>query len=188
MSWRRLLRIIPPLVEMLTDLHVSFGNPGNPGIPRGRSESLSIPAMPFRHSSVDEGYCLECLHKHINTANVLIREALQRFDAKEPHERIVEKVRAAVAELTGAEDDSKFATGRVAEINKKIRDLRRHIWEKGYEFEVPSREALLEIGDRVQDILKDIYNVAAERRKEVIKFIKGVEEKARKLREELEKK
>ena len=180
------MKVIPPLVDTLTDLYSSHGSFGNPRV--SFEVSSTPPPIPFQHSSMDEGYCLECLHKHINTANVLIREALQRFDAKEPSDRVVEKVRAAVAELTGAEDDSKFATGKVAEINRKIRDLRRNIWERGYEFEVPSREALLEIGDRVQDILKDIYNVAAERRKQVINFIRGVEEKARKLREELERK
>ena len=178
MNWKRLLRVIPPLVDTLIDLS------GNPKI---GSIGSNPPPIPFRHSSVDEGYCLECVHKHINTANVLIREALQRFDAKEPPDRVLEKVRAAVAELTGAEDDSKFATGKVAEINKRIRDLRRHIWEKGYEFEVPSRDALLEIGGNIQDILKDIYNIAAERRKQIISFVRGVEEKARKLREEMEK-
>jgi len=173
-----MLRVIPPLVDTLVDLSRNT-NTGSVG--------SNPPLIPFEHSSIDEGYCLECLHKHINTANILIREALQRFDSREPQERVLEKVRAAVSELTGAEDDSKFATGKVAEINKRIRDLRRYIWEKGYEFEIPSREALLEIGGNIQGILKDVYDVASEKRRQIISFVRGMEEKARRLREELEK-
>ena len=173
-----MLRIIPPLIDTLVDLSrvTSISSVGS-----------NPPIIPFNHSSIDEGYCLECLHKHINTANILIREALQRFDSREPQERVIEKVRAAVAELTGAEDDSKFATGRVAEINKRIRDLRRYIWDKGYEFEIQSRDALLEIGGKIQDILKDVYDVASEKRRQIISFVRGVEEEARRLREGLEK-
>jgi len=179
MDWRKLARVVPPLVDVLFELYRG---------PEPKLSSAGPPPVPFVHSSTDEGYCLECLHKHINTANVLIREALQRYDSKESQERVLEKVRAAVAELVGAEDDSKFSTGRVAEINNKIRELRRYIWEKGYEFEVPSRDALMEIGDRVQKILKDLYDVAAERRSQIISFVKGIEEKARRIREELEEK
>jgi len=33
--------------------------------------------------------------------------------------RVIEKIRAVVAELTDGEDDSKFAKGEIAKINKK---------------------------------------------------------------------
>ena len=180
MKWGKfILRVLPGIVDGILIL-----NRYN-SVPKIAIET-SPPPLPFEHSSQSESYCLECAHKHLNTASVLLREALQRLDANEPKERVLEKIRAMVAELTGAEDDTKFGSGEIAELNKRIRALRVKIWNAGYELEPPRREDLIALQEELKGLLNFVYDTAAKRRKAVIELLKKVEERASTLRRELE--
>jgi len=78
----------------------------------------------------DVDYCLECCNKHSQTASIFMTEALQRAVAGGPGlPGVQEKVRAAIRELTGFEDDTETVNNSaVMELNTMARTLRKHVY------------------------------------------------------------
>jgi hypothetical protein len=140
------------------------------------------PAIKGETKKID--YCLECLSKHLNTAKVLTREAIQRIEAGEPAEMVLEKVRGTVAELAGAEDDSNSVTDQeVRKLNETIRSIRKTIWNKGLELEPGSKDDLTSIYSQIDSALNQTYSVAKVKRERLVSLLEGVESKARLLKE-----
>ena len=110
-------------------------------------------------SNVD--YCVECLTKHGQTAKVLMREALQRAKAELPSDPgVLEKVRGAVEELVGFEDDSDTVKSeKVSTLNSLSRTLRKFIYAKRAEIGDASLEDLREIKDMVDKLVDATYDV-----------------------------
>ena len=125
-------------------------------------------AVPLKGESVD--YCLECAEKHIQTAKVLIREAIQRAEQcltqttcepcciQTPY--VLEKIRDAVAELTGCEDDTSTALNvpHVREINRRARELRRKIWQQKLSFGHGTLNDLKQLYKELEELADFIYN------------------------------
>ena len=112
-------------------------------------------------SKVD--YCQECLSKHGQTAKVLMREALQRAKAGSPSDSgVLEKVRGAVEELVGFEDDSDTVENeKVSTLNSAARDLRKLIYAKGAEVGTANLEDLREIKGMIDKLVDVTYQVRA---------------------------
>jgi len=110
-------------------------------------------------SKVD--YCLECCEKHGQTAKVLLREAIQRAEADSPSSPgVMEKVRGAVEELVGFEDDSDTVKNeRVATLNSLSRTLRKFIYAKKAEIGGANLKDLREIKDMTDKLVDAVYQV-----------------------------
>lgn len=110
-------------------------------------------------SKVD--YCLECCEKHGQTAKILLREAIQRAEADSPSSPgAMEKVRGAVEELVGFEDDSDTVKNeRVATLNSLSRTLRKFVYAKKAEIGGASLEDLREIKDMTDKLVDAVYQV-----------------------------
>jgi len=123
--------------------------------------------VPLKGESAD--YCLECAEKHLQTARILLREALQRAEqclAESQCEtcctskpQVLEKIRDAVAELTGCEDDTntKLDEPRIREINRRTREIRRLIWEKKLAFGKGTLNDIKEIMMQIEELANYIY-------------------------------
>jgi len=132
-----------------------------------------------------EKYCLDCLSKHLGTAKILMREALQRAEKGEDVKAILEKVRGAYEELMGAEDDSQALTDeRIREFNAKIRDLRHWFFNSGVLVEA-DKNKIIEGLSKVSQLNDEVY-AELEKRKHLLKeFIGKVKERIEKLESEL---
>ena len=106
-------------------------------------------------------YCAECLQKHSQAAKILIREAVQRAEAGSPSDPgVLEKVRGAVEELVGFEDDSDTVKNeKVSTLNSLSRTLRKFIYAKKAEIGDGSLEDLREIKDLVGKLVDATYDV-----------------------------
>ncbi len=95
----------------------------------------------------DVDYCIECAVKHSQTARMLMSEALQRAEAGNPSLLgVQEKVRAAISEITGFEDDTETVNhSTVMALNTMVWALRKHIYA-----------SKAEIGDASMEELRDI--------------------------------
>jgi hypothetical protein len=132
-----------------------------------------------------EKYCLDCLSKHLGTAKILMREALQRAEKGEDIKAILEKIRGAYEELMGAEDDSQALTDeRIREFNTKIRDLRHWFFNSGVLVEA-DKNKIVEGLSKVSQLNDEVY-AELEKRKHLLKeFIGKVKERIEKLESEL---
>ena len=108
-------------------------------------------------------YCVECLSKHGQTAKVLMREAIQRAQVGSPSDLgVLEKVRGAVEELVGFEDDSDTVKNeKVSTLNNLSRTLRKLIYAKKAEIGGGSLEDLREIKDMLDKLVDVTYQVRA---------------------------
>jgi hypothetical protein len=132
-----------------------------------------------------EKYCLTCLSKHLGTAKILMREALQRAEKGEDTKAVLEKVRGAYEELMGAEDDSQALTDeRIREFNAKIRDLRHWFFNSGVLVEV-DKNKIVEGLSKVAQINDEVYTELEKRKQLLTEFIERVKEKIEKLEGEL---
>ena len=106
-------------------------------------------------------YCVECCSKHSQTAKVLIREAIQRAQADSPSSPgVLEKVRRAVDELMGFDDDSDTVKNeKVSTLNSLSRTLRKFIYAKKAEIGGASLEDLREIKDMMDKLVDATYQV-----------------------------
>jgi hypothetical protein len=88
-----------------------------------------------RPEQTDESYCLECVEGHTMRAQTELRHAIDRFrTAGEMTPGVEEKVRVAIREIAGIEEDvtsTKGADPKVSEALSKILDKSRWI-VKGY--------------------------------------------------------
>lgn len=122
---------------------------------------------PPKGTSID--YCLECAEKHLQTATILLKEAIQRAQqciTQNPCEpcclktpEVLEKIRDAIAELAGAEDDTNPLSNEplVKEINNQIRLIRKDIWRKKLAFGQGKIEDITEIAERIKTLTDKIY-------------------------------
>lgn len=94
----------------------------------------------------DIDYCIECAVKHGQTAQVLMREALQRAEVSGPESPgVKEKVRGVTAELTGVEHDTDtVGDPSVMALNTMARGIRKFIYTSGAEIGRASKEDLNE--------------------------------------------
>jgi len=128
-----------------------------------RMESFTPPTYKREHYDID--YCLECLEKHLQTAKVLMREAIQRKASGEPTENVLEKIRGVVEELAGAEDDSNtMIDDDVRMLNTKIRGLRKEIWRRGLSVHGGTLRDLNEVKRRIDELLEETYRVAEKKK------------------------
>lgn len=108
-------------------------------------------------------YCIECAVKHSQTSKVLMREAIQRARRNGAHsEGVKEKVRGAVEELTGMEDDTNVTqeeNKNVAALNTAARDVRKFIHSTQAEIGGASLEQLGEIKEKTDWLVEYAYKV-----------------------------
>jgi len=114
-------------------------------------------------------YCLECAEKHLQTAKVLLREAIQRYEACykntecvpccSENSAVLEKVRGAVAELAGCEDDTSTNLNepRIREINRRAREIRKEMWNKKLAFGEGTLEDLKETHGKIEQLANYVY-------------------------------
>lgn len=121
-----------------------------------------INETPEKGTSID--YCMECAEKHIQTAKILIKEAIQRAEKLgTTHPSVLEKIRDTIAELTGCEDDTTTTLNnpKVAEINKTCRDLRRLIWQKKLAFGKATIQDLKQLYKKISNLTDNIYETTS---------------------------
>jgi flagellar hook-associated protein FlgK len=102
--------------------------------------------------------CLDCVVKHLSTARVAAREAMQRAEAGEPAGSIVEKVRQIYDELAGMELDIKNREiPEIAEIDDLSRTLRKKIFSNKWLTTPPTLSQLKNIEDELNTIIEKSY-------------------------------
>lgn len=122
-----------------------------------------------------ESYCLDCISKHLATAKILLREALQRSQAKEAEEAVLAKVRGAFEELTGAEDDSQSLTDpQIRNLNARIREARKWLYEHALASASP--ETISKAFSLVEELLGMTYREIESRKKRVMEALGRLEE------------
>jgi DNA repair exonuclease SbcCD ATPase subunit len=133
-----------------------------------------------------EKYCLDCMSKHLGTAKILIREALQRAVKGEDPQAILEKVRGAYEELMGAEDDSQsLSDPRIQELNKMTRELRKWAFNSGVLVE-PDKELISQFAEKINQLNDEVYNELSARKQRLYEFLTKAKERLEKLQKELE--
>jgi hypothetical protein len=129
----------------------------------------------------EEHYCLTCLSKHLGTAKILLREALQRAEKGEPKEAVLEKIRGAYEELMGAEDDSQaLSDERIRQINSQIRDLRHWFFNTGVIADT-DKNRIAEALSRVSKLNDEVYKEYEIRKQRLKEFIGKAKEKLEQL-------
>jgi hypothetical protein len=135
------------------------------------------PGMPPEH------YCLECASKHVGTAKILLREALQRAEKGEPPELVLEKVRGAYEELMGAEDDTMSVSDEgIRKLNSAIRDLRKWFFTTGA-IAKPDKNLITEAYSKIAQLNNAIYDEYARRLEKAVESMERVEAKIETLKE-----
>lgn len=107
----------------------------------------------------DVDYCIECAVKHSQTVSMLMTEALQRAEVGDPGLLgVQEKVRGAVRELTGLEDDTETVKNpAVMALNTMARALRKHIYTSKAEIGGASMEDVRDIKDLSEKLVNASY-------------------------------
>jgi len=125
----------------------------------------------------EEHYCYDCASKHLGTAKILLREALQRAVKGEPREAVLEKVRGAYEELMGAEDDTQsLSDERTKQINSMIRDTRKWFYDTGVIVE-SDKDKIAEALRRVDKLNDEVYKEIEVRKARLKEFIGKAKEK-----------
>jgi len=133
-------------------------------VARARPEQIGL-QKPHTHLSYEGqsklDYCVECLSKHSQAGSVLMREAVQRAEAGSPSDPgVLEKVRGAVKELVGFEDDSDTVKNeRISGLNTAARELRKLIYLKRAEIGGASLGDLREIKGMMDKLVDATYTV-----------------------------
>lgn len=166
---------------------VGIGNDRVLDLPTIPSIDDSIPSTPSTSTVPKVKTCLDCLNKHLNTAKVFSREAIQRFEANEPEDRVLERVRGIVEELSGAEADTNGSDDEsIREINTKLRKVRKGIWASGLEIQNPkNKDELLQMRSNIEEVLNDTYTVAKAKKEEVLGLVNKIEERTKSIKETL---
>ena len=107
----------------------------------------------------DIDYCIECAVKHGQTAQVLMREAVQRAEVSGPEAPgVKEKVRGVTAELTGVEHDTDtVGDPSVMALNTMARGVRKFIYTSGAEIGRASKEDLNEAKTLIGKLVEAAY-------------------------------
>lgn len=117
----------------------------------------------------DESYCVECIEGHTMIALTEMRHAIDRYrTAGKMTEGVAEKVRVAIAELQGIEEDAKNTANAAPNVKEgidNILDQVRWIRKKygvsgvGLTIGLGTEEDLIELRDRIQILQKDAYEL-----------------------------
>jgi hypothetical protein len=127
------------------------------------------------------GIVHNCMSKHLGTAKILTREALQRAEKGEPREAVLEKIRGAYEELMGAEDDSlSLEDERVRQLNALIRDTRKWFFDTGVIVE-PDKNKIVEALGRVSKLNDEVYSEYEKRKARLKEFIGKAKERLEQL-------
>jgi hypothetical protein len=162
----------------------------NPVLPQLLGTPRSQPETPRSHIATPEGvseehYCLDCMSKHLGTAKILIREALQRADANESKEAILGKVRGAYEELMGAEDDSQaLKDERIRALNSQTRELRKWFFDNGVLVDT-DKAKIAEAMNRISALNDAVYQELEARRERLKEFIGKAKKRLNELEEKL---
>jgi len=158
-----------------------FLSPVQPPTPSSLKSHIATPP-----GVSEEHYCYDCASKHLGTAKVLLREALQRAVKGEPKEAILEKVRGAYEELMGAEDDTQaLSDERTKQINSMIRDIRKWFYDSGVIVST-DKNLISEALSKVDRLNNEVYAEIERRRESLKEFLTKVEEKVKELKEKVE--
>jgi hypothetical protein len=158
-----------------------FLSPVQPPTPSSEKSHIATPP-----GVSEEHYCYDCASKHLGTAKVLLREALQRAVKGEPKEAILEKVRGAYEELMGAEDDTQaLSDERTRQINSMIRDVRKWFYDSGVIVST-DKNLISEALSKVDRLNNEVYAEIERRRERLKEFLTKVEEKVKELKEKVE--
>jgi len=153
----------------------------NPVLPQLLSSSQERSHIATPPGVSEEHYCYDCASKHLGTAKILIREALQRAEKGEPREAVLEKIRGAYEELMGAEDDTmSLSDERTRQINSMIRDTRKWFFDTGVIVE-PDKNKIAEALSRVSRLNDEVYHELERRRERLKEFIGKAKEKLEEL-------
>ena len=107
----------------------------------------------------DESYCLECIVKHSQSAAMAMTEAIQRAEAGDPAlEGVKEKVKAAVRQLTGIEEDAgNVSEPAVRALDTMGRSIRKYVYTTGAEIGKASKEQLYETQNLIEELVNASY-------------------------------
>ena len=151
------------LDEMVATFNKFFGKEKRERHRYGQEERKSHIASPDKSPEGTLKYCIDCASKHLGTAKILAREALQRLDKGEPVDLVLEKVRGAYEELMGAEDDTQASDDPdVADLNRRVRDLRKWFFESGA-IAKADRGLVLEALRRISELNDYTYKLIEEK-------------------------
>ena len=131
-------------------------------------------------------YCLECAEKHLQKAVIFLQESLQRQEQCETEKKCtnccmtdtntLEKIRKTVTELAGAEDDTDthLEIPKIREINRRIREIRKTIWQKKLSTGKGTKDDIQKIRLELESLTNKIYeeDVAPTYNKEIENIIK----------------
>ncbi|MEM4977398.1 MAG: hypothetical protein QXT64_08750, partial [Desulfurococcaceae archaeon] len=131
------------------------------------------------------GIVHNCMSKHLGTAKILMREALQRAEKGEPSESVLAKVRGAYEELMGAEDDSQAINDEgIRRLNSLTRDLRKWFFDSGLLTTV-NKAMIAEGFKRVSELNEQVYRELELRKERLREFIGKAKKKLEQLEESL---
>jgi hypothetical protein len=126
------------------------------------------------------------MSKHLGTAKVLIREALQRAEKGEPKEAVLGKVRGAYEELMGAEDDSQALNDeRIRALNSQTRELRKWFFDSGVLVDA-DKTKIVEAMKRISTLNDAVYKELEFRKERLREFIGKAKERLEQLEKKLE--
>jgi len=120
-------------------------------------------------NQTDESYCVECIEGHTMTALTEMRHAIDRYrTAGKMTEGVSEKVRVAIAELMGIEEDARNTSGAapavkagINNILNEIRWIRKEYGVSGIGLTIGHGEEqdLLSLRDKIQTIQNEAYTL-----------------------------
>lgn len=133
-------------------------------------ESMEKPADGRSFSGqTEESYCVECIEGHTMTSLTEMRHAIDRYrTAGKMTEGVSEKVRVAIAELMGIEEDARNTSDAapavkagIDNILNQVRWVRKEYGVSGVGLTVGqgAEQDLLNLRDKIQAIQNEAYNL-----------------------------
>jgi len=146
-------------IEKVVDVTLSHVGQDEPRPPQAvKTPAYGGEAKSFAGQS-DEDYCIECIVKHSQSAAMAFKEAIQRAEAGDPSlPGVQEKVRAAVRQITGIEEDvGNVSDTTISALDTMGRGIRKYIYTTGAEIGGASKEELYEAQYLIEELVKSSY-------------------------------
>jgi len=115
----------------------------------------SVKPAPHTHEETERSveYCLDCCVKHLSAASTFLKEAIQFPDYRE-------KVRDAIKELVGCEDDSLTTRNEeVQKLNSAVRSLRKRLWASPVALGMGDRKEIEMFKSEIDKLLDGVYEI-----------------------------